>query len=54
MYQNKGERDLEEMAELSEQLEGLSVNSLNVVLEQIVMEHNTDETLKRNKRYSNR
>ena len=46
MYQNKGERDLEEMAELSEQLEGLSVNSLNVVLEQIVMEHNTDETVK--------
>ena len=44
MYQKKVERDLEEMAELAE--EALSVNSLNVVLEQIFMEHNNEETVK--------
>lgn len=42
MYQKKVERDLEEMAELAEQLEALSVN---VVLEEIFVEHN-DETVK--------
>ena len=46
MYQKKVERDLGEMAELSEQLEALSVNSLNVVLEQIFVGHDTDETVK--------
>lgn len=46
MYQKKVDRDLEEMAELSEQLELLPVRSLNVVLEQIFAEHNNDDNVK--------
>lgn len=46
MFQKKMERDLEEMAGLAEQLEAFSVTSLNVVLEQIFVEHNNDETVK--------
>ena len=46
MFQKKMERDLEEMAGLAEQLEAFSVTSLNVVLEQIFVGHNNDETVK--------
>ena len=40
------QRDLDEMAELSEQLRALPVSSLNVVLEQTFVELNTGQTVK--------
>lgn len=40
------QRDLDEMAELSEQLQALPVSSLNVVLEQTFVELNTGQTVK--------
>ena len=41
------QRDLDEMAELSEQLQALPVSSLNVVLEQTLVELNTVQNAKR-------
>ena len=46
MFQNKVERDLEEMAGLAELLEDQSMTSLNGVLEQIFAEHSNDDTVK--------
>ena len=40
------QRDLDEMAELSEQLQALPVSSLNVVFEQTFVELNTGQTVK--------
>ena len=45
-YQAKVEKDLEEMATLSEQLEDLPIKSLKTVYENIFTEHNSDERIK--------
>lgn len=45
-YQKRIERDLEEMSEFCQQLDDLPVKNLNTVLEQIFVEHNSDEQAK--------